>query len=253
MKNYQIVFFILIVMIISACSKEQVNDSVISIVVTPPDDYKVNETVHIVGDFNSWVLFGADAYPLKYENGKLVTKIPNNHENIFFGFVKNNDWQSIPSRKTGNSLCMFVHQASSTDSQLEIDIPAWKDDANSDVAHQTIVGDVQLLNDFDMPQLSRTGDISIYFPPSLAVENMSGNNVLFTALKNKKQLNNVKIYIDMGKMEYGNYEPVDQLYQLLLKSGASDENIKLIKDDLGRHCELDWSKRFPKAITWLLN
>ncbi len=91
------------------------------------------------------------------------------------------------------------------------------------------------------------------FSPSLAVENMAGNNVLFEALKHQTQLDNTKIYIDMGEVEYGSYEPVDQLYQLLLKSGAPDENIKLVKDDLGRHCELDWSTRFPDAISWLLN
>ena len=56
----------------------------------------------------------------------------------------------------------------------------------------------------------------------------------------------------MGKTEYGNYEQVDKLEQLLLQSGADVNKIKVVKDDLGRHCELDWSKRFPAAIAWLL-
>jgi hypothetical protein len=25
----------------------------------------------------------------------------------------------------------------------------------------------------------------------------------------------------------------------------------LVKDDIGRHCEVDWSRRFPAALEWL--
>lgn len=89
------------------------------------------------------------------------------------------------------------------------------------------------------------------FSPSLAVENMAGNNVLFEALKNKNKMGSVKIYLDMGKVEYGTFKEVEFLQQLLLESSVTEKNLKLVTDDLGRHCELDWSKRFPGAVTWL--
>jgi len=91
------------------------------------------------------------------------------------------------------------------------------------------------------------------FSPALAIENMAGSNVLFEAINKHKGNNFAKIYMDIGKMEYGNYQQIERLYQQLLNLGISSKHIKLVKDDLGRHCEVDWSKRFPNAIQWLLN
>ncbi|WP_033095522.1 alpha/beta hydrolase [Colwellia psychrerythraea] len=368
-------------------------DDKLSIIVTPPADYNRKDTVHIVGNFNNWALSGNKSHQLRYVEGKLVADIPNNQQDIIFGFVRNSDWKSIPSRESGNALCLFLHQKNSTNHHIKIEIPAWKDDKPGKVATQTIVGNVKVLKDFAMPQLGRQTNISIYLPPSykennqqkypvlymldgqnifddstaysdewlvdesmerlastgklnefivvgiangprrwneynpwnykswdtqveeigegdktitfirdslkpfidknyrtkaentstglagsslgglmalygamehsdvfgfiaafspsLAVENMAGNNVLFAALKNQKEMGRVKIYADMGKVEYGNYEKVEFLQQLLLESGVAEKNLKIVKDDLGRHCELDWSKRFPSAVGWL--
>ena len=379
----------------TACSQAVSSDNKLSVIVTPPSNYNAGDSVHIVGNFNDWSLSGNKAYPLSYVEGKLLVDIPNNQQDVIFGFVRNSDWQSIPSRESGNALCQFLHQKNSASHQIEIEIPAWKDDKPEKVAAQTIVGNVQVLKNFAMRQLNRTTDISIYFPPSynenkqqsypvlymfdgqnvfddataysdewlvdeslerlisagklnelivvgiangprrwneynpwnykswdkkkeeagegkktiafikqslkpfidknyrtqversttglagsslgglmalygamehddvfgfiaafspsLAIENMAGDNVLFDALTQKKQFSDVKIYLDMGKVEYGTYQKIDHLQQLLLDSGVSRDNLKLVKDDIGRHCELDWSKRFPDAITWLLN
>ncbi|NMH59334.1 alpha/beta hydrolase [Alteromonas ponticola] len=90
------------------------------------------------------------------------------------------------------------------------------------------------------------------FSPALDIHNKDGENVLFAALKNK-QLSASKIYFDMGWVEYGDYARVNQLAQLLETAyGKQQHKLKLVKDDLGRHCELDWSKRFPDAIEWLI-
>lgn len=387
------ILLLLVIVHTSAYSSAVLTNDKLSIIVTPPSNYNIKDTVHLVGNFNNWALSGSEAYLLNYVEGKLVTTIPDNHKNLFFGFVRNSDWQSIPSQKTGNALCIFLHQNNAEVNQIKVDIPAWKDEVNSEVALQTIVGDIKHFKDFNMPELSRTGDIWIYLPPlyeenekkkypvlymldgqnvfdkstsysdewrvdesleslisqgglsemivvaiangprrwqeynpwnykswdkkveevgegdktiafiknslkpiidknyrtkvdntstglagsslgglmalygameysdvfgfiaafspSLAVENMSGNNVLFEALKNQKKMNSVKIYVDMGKVEYGTYKKVEFLQQLLFESGVSEKNLKLVKDNLGRHCELDWSRRFPDAVTWL--
>ena len=379
----------------SANSKVVESDGKLSFIVTPPNNYNAADSVHIVGNFNDWSLSGNNAYPLSYVEGKLVADIPNNQKNIIFGFVRNSDWESIPSRESGNALCLFSHQKNSTNHPVEVEIPAWKDDKPTKLAAQTMVGNVKVLKDFAMPQLKRTTDVSIYFPPSynenkqqsypvlymldgqnifddataysdewlvdeslerlissgklnelivvgiangprrwneynpwdykswdkqieevgegnktitfikdslkpfidknyrtkventstglagsslgglmalygameysdvfgfiaafspsLAVENMAGNNVLFEALKNKKKMDNVKVYIDMGEVEYGTYKEIDFLQTLLFESGVTEQNLKLVKDDLGRHCELDWSKRFPGAMMWIFN
>ncbi len=389
--------FILLLILVntSAYSSIVMTDDKLSIIVTPPADYNRKDTVHIVGNFNNWSLSGTGAYLLKYKAGKLLADVPNSQQNMFFTFVRNSDWQSMPSRTTGNSLCNFLHKKSEGIDHIKISIPAWKDDTPTKIATKTQVGNVKIIKQFSMPQLDRQTDISLYLPPSykennqqkypvlymldgqnifddstaysdewlvdeslerltstgklnefivvgiangprrwneynpwnykswdaqveeigegdktitfirdtlkpfidknyrtkaentstglagsslgglmalygaieysdvfgivaafspsLAVENMAGNNVLFEALSNKKKMDKVKIYADMGKVEYGTYEKVEFLQQLLLESGVSEKNLKIVKDDLGRHCELDWSKRFPSAVTWLFN
>ena len=393
MKVNLSIILLLVLVHTSAYSSAAITNDKLSIIVTPPANYNVADTVHIVGNFNDWSLSGNKSYQLNYIEGKLVVNIPNNQQDIIFGFVRNSDWKSIPSRESGNSLCLFLHQENSKNHHIEIEIPAWKDDKPRKVAAQTIVGNVKVLKNFAMPQLNRTTDISIYFPPSytenkqqsypvlymldgqniyddataysdewrvdesleslistgklnelivvgiangprrwqeynpwnykswdkkteevgegdktiafikdslkpfidknyrtkventstglagsslgglmalygamehsdvfgfiaafspsLAVENMAGNNVLFEALKNKNKMGSVKIYLDMGKVEYGTFKEVEFLQQLLLESSVTEKNLKLVTDDLGRHCELDWSKRFPGAVTWL--
>jgi len=98
---------------------------------------------------------------------------------------------------------------------------------------------------------SDTFGFTAAFSPALAIENMDGKNVLFEAIKRQQTIGNSKIYFDIGQMEYGNYKQIEQLNSLLLKQGFKPENLKLVKDDVGRHCELDWSRRFPAALEWL--
>jgi pullulanase len=293
----------------------------------------------------------------------------------------------------GNAICTFVHSKNANSDNIEVTIPAWKDQPPTKKPVKTITGNVKVIKDFAMPQLNRVTDVSIYFPPSyglntekkyavlymldgqnvfdrstahsdewqvdeslealiakgeidefivvaiangprrwneynpwdykswatkametgegdktiafikddlkpyidknyrtqventstglagsslgglmalygameysdvfgfvaafspsLAIINKAEKNVLFEALKAKKNMGDVKVYVDMGKMEYGTYKEVELLQQHLLESGVPTKNLKLVKDDLGRHCELDWAKRFPDAVTWL--
>lgn len=93
----------------------------------------------------------------------------------------------------------------------------------------------------------------IAFSPSLGVKNYDNSSVLESAVSAFKSKTSTKIYLDMGKMEYGSYDAIDSLYKLSLEKVANTENVKLVKDDLGRHCELDWSNRFPGALSWSID
>lgn len=366
----------------------------LSIIVTPPKDFKSNDTVSIVGNFNEWALVGPKAQELNNRNGVLSSKIPKSGEYLFFTFVKNKDWQLLPASGLGKSKCTYMHKYDPSISTIHIDIPAWRGDEPLNLPSHTLTGNIDALIDFEMPQLERKGDISVYLPPSyhtdknknypvvymldgqnvfdeftaysdewrvdelleslitkeklrevivvaipsgpkrryeynpwdfkdwgnkkatgeggktmkfiketlkptidekyrtlaakentgligsslgglmalyaaiehddvfgfvgafsvaMAFENIEGKNVLFDAIKQKQKIGATKIYFDIGKVEYGNYDRIETLEALLLSRGVKVRNIKVVKDDLGRHCELDWSKRFPEAIKWLLS
>ena len=90
------------------------------------------------------------------------------------------------------------------------------------------------------------------FSPALDVQDAKGNNVLFEAIKQSEATAAVKIYMDIGKIEYGDFARIDELKQLFINKGINPEYLRLVKDELGRHCEEDWSKRFPAAIQWLM-
>ena len=57
----------------------------------------------------------------------------------------------------------------------------------------------------------------------------------------------------MGKVEFNGYKEVDELETMLLARLPKEGMLKVVRDDTGRHCEVDWAKRFPGAITWLMN
>ncbi len=89
------------------------------------------------------------------------------------------------------------------------------------------------------------------FSPALDIYNAEGKNVLFEALKGK-HLSGTKIYFDIGKVEYGDFSRIESLSSQLSQAYQGDNvMLKLVKDPQGRHCEQDWSKRFPDAIKWL--
>ncbi|MBU2883250.1 hypothetical protein KO525_14800 [Psychrosphaera sp. B3R10] len=84
------------------------------------------------------------------------------------------------------------------------------------------------------------------FSPSLGIENEEGVNVLFQAIEQVNQIDDVVIYTDMGLGEYGDYAKFDKLTQLLNAKLTNGASLTTVKDDLGRHCEASWSERFPR-------
>lgn len=77
---------------------------------------------------------------------------------------------------------------------------------------------------------------------------------LISAVKRVKSNNEKnKIYFDVGEVEYGSFVLLDALYESFISAGYAPSQLKMVKDKMGRHCELDWSKRFPVALNWLFN
>lgn len=380
----------LLILMPLGCATPNQSENILKVKVTAPKNYSPEDSIYIVGSFNDWALGEADTYQLKMEKGYLSTQVPINEDYVFFTFLKNKDWKSMPANEMGKSECIYRYHSKGKSDRVKIHIPLWKGDKPSAVADHTLTGNIQHYESFDMPQLSRTGNISIYLPksyqknpdktypvlymldgqnifdaysayndewgiderleaakgqsgemivvsvpnseqrqieynpwnfkeasgneikgkgeltinfitntlkpfvdktyrtkpspaatglagsslgglmaiytalehgdtfgyvaafsPALAIENMAGNNVLFEAIKQKTYSSNTKIYFDIGRMEFGNYERIEQLNSLLLRQGFKPENIKMMKDDTGRHCEVDWSRRFPDALAWL--
>jgi predicted alpha/beta superfamily hydrolase len=91
------------------------------------------------------------------------------------------------------------------------------------------------------------------FSPALDIHDITGNNVLFRAVEQKKFIKPTKIYMDIGKFEYGDFDRIEELESIFRTKGVSLKQLHLVKDELGRHCEEDWSKRFPAALQWLMS
>jgi len=215
--NYNLnIILLLMIVLISLCSHKVFSDDKLSITVSPPSNYNGKDTVHIVGNFNDWALSGSDAYLLDYIDGKLVVDIPNNQQDVIFGFVRNSDWQSIPSSESGNSLCLFLHQKNSENQYVEIEIPAWKDDKLDKVAAKTITGNVHFLKNFAMPQLNRTTDIGIYLPPSYKIAKQQKYPVLY-------MLDGQNLFDE--STAYSDEWLVDESLEKLISTGKLDELI----------------------------
>lgn len=90
------------------------------------------------------------------------------------------------------------------------------------------------------------------FSPALDIKNSRGLNVLFEAVENKTTVADSKIYFDIGKVEYGDFQRIERLQDALLARGVNSDQLMVVKDDVGRHCELDWSRRLPHALKWWL-
>ena len=366
----------------------------LNIVASPPPGLSPDDSVHMVGTFNQWSLEGDKASLMTWDSGKLVASIPLSDEPLLINFVKNKDWSNMAATQTGKSTCGYFYDGADTDHSLQVTIDGWMGEPARQQVQSTLTGDIRFFPAFDMPQLSRKGDIAVFLPPSytatdekrypvlymldgqnifdestsysnewqidealsdmfahqqlkelivvavpngprrwqeynpwdyldnqnasqvgegprtlafikqtlkpfidgkfrtrpetqntglagsslggmmaiyaalahgetfgfvaafspsLGVQNLQGKPALLNGVIENKTVSSSRFYLDMGKIEYTGYEPFENLHQALLDVGIPDEQIKVVKDDKGRHCELDWARRFPAAIKWLIN
>ena len=393
MRDY---YFAWLLAVGAVCScVPSIEPDTLTIVARPPEGYTASDTVHLVGTHNQWALEGEHGVEMEYLNGALVATIDVGDKDILFNFVKNRNWSHMASTKTGKSTCGYLYHIGSDVESLAVSIDGWMNEAPRTEVTSTLTGDIRTLENFDMPQLGRKGDIVVFLPPSyatsddpirypvlymldgqnvfdeatsysnewrideqlsdmyaneemselivvavpngpkrwqeynpwdfldnqnqrqkgrgndtmafiastlkpyidnqyrtradaastglmgsslggmmaiyaamefdhvfgfvgafspsLAVKNIAGEAALIEGVSRLQTHPHSRIYIDMGEIEYDGYTEVEQLYFGLLEKGVPSDMIKLVKDDNGRHCELDWSERFPQAIGFLLN
>jgi pullulanase len=98
------------------------------------------------------------------------------------------------------------------------------------------------------------------FSPSFSFATLEGQQSLapeqsnlIKATKQADSNHRAKFYFDVGEVEYGSFKLIDALSDAFLQAGYSSAQLQVVKDNKGRHCELDWSRRFPRAITWLFD
>lgn len=90
------------------------------------------------------------------------------------------------------------------------------------------------------------------FSPSMGIMNAQGLVAVTHEASQIKNSLSTKIYVDMGKLEYGDYIAVDSLISTLTPHMTEMNDLKMVKDDLGEHRESSWAKRFPHALKWAL-
>jgi len=68
-----------------------------------------------------------------------------------------------------------------------------------------------------------------------------------------------RVYLDAGSREYFDTGDivldygldVSEFHRHLQAVGYADQELRLVQDPRGQHCEYDWRRRFPAALRWL--
>lgn len=74
---------------------------------------------------------------------------------------------------------------------------------------------------------------------------------LINAAKKATAKADMKLYFDVGEVEYGSFMLLESLHDAFLSAGFDSSQLHMVQDKLGRHCELDWSRRLPGALAWM--
>jgi len=175
-RGTYLVFILTLINLFTGCISQKESDKELSIIVTPPENFNPEDEIHIIGSFNDFNMKFND-YKLNYENGKLKGKIPINKDNLFFTFIKNK--RDYPASKKGKGKPPYVYQVDSKEKEMKITIPLWTGDKPLEKLTHTLNGNIEYLTDFNMPQLNRKSNISIYLPPSYTSDDSTSYPVLY--------------------------------------------------------------------------
>ena len=113
--------------LVTACAEK--SDKV-KVIANLPTQTAAEDKINIVGDFNNWALSGSQATELTFDNGHYVAELPNNNKDLFFTFVKNQDWQQMPVSEYGKGVCTYHQAVTDSTTEFTVDIPAWRTDGN---------------------------------------------------------------------------------------------------------------------------
>lgn len=128
------------------------------------------DRIHIVGSFNDWQVAGKEAVQLMRTGNEYVATIPKTHEPVFYTFLKNQSWQHGPAQPYGKGMCTFAYNPNDDVRIIQATVSAWGGDEPSEELTSSLVGNIEVLKDVEMPQLQRKRDVWVYLPPSYASE-----------------------------------------------------------------------------------
>ncbi len=367
----------------------------IAVILEPAAGKVPDAKISIAGTFNNWQLDENGAVLMHTSGGKTSATIPKIGDITLFNIYKDFNWQNPLSTEYGKPFtCGFIVDNDETDN-LSIDFRGWAQEATQLKPKDTVVGKLETIKDFPMPQLGRSGDIFVHLPssygtdpkrsypvvymldgqnlfseatsysyewrvdeivesegmqlivvgiangpdrwqeynpwntvnfmgdkiegtgkqslnfirenlkpyidskyrtladpahtallgsslgglmalyaaieapetfgkvgafsPAFSFRSLEGQNSLsaedsnlLNAIKKLSATNAEKIYFDIGEVEYGSFDLIETLHTELKNAGYGTSQLKLVRDKMGRHCELDWSRRLPSALSWLM-
>lgn len=158
------------------------------------------------------------------------------------------DWNGKPQQGEGKLTMQFITETLKP--YIDSKYRTIKNAKSTGIAGSSLGGMMAL---YAAIEYGETFGFVAAFSPSLGLKNTKGDSVIVKALDATKSLKDVKIYFDMGKVEFNGFKEVNELEKMLLARLPKNGMLKVVRDDTGRHCEVDWAKRFPAAITWLMN
>jgi len=146
--------------------------------VIPPENTPVDASIYMSGSHNKWPA----------EKGTLLTKNDDWTYSVTlsrpvgtvmeFKFTRGS-WDSVEKGNNGEEIANRVYTFDEGNQVVELKIQRWADIKKSvenvptisDVQNSTITGNIDVIEDFYMPQLDKKVKISVYLPPDYKREN----------------------------------------------------------------------------------
>ncbi len=152
----KILIFVSILLL--SLSAEELKQWIINVRV--PDNTPDNAEVYIAGNFNSWDPGNFDYKLNRTAEGEYGITLNIPIEEVEFKFTLGN-WSEVEIDSSGNDIENRMEYLDRPSVNKVYQIEGWGTTGQS----ESIVGDVRIIEDFNIPQLKRTRRIWVYLPP----------------------------------------------------------------------------------------
>jgi len=128
-----------------------------------PSSTPATDTLYLAGNFNGWNPADNDFRFLRQADGRyyLDCYLPAGISRLEFK-VTRGGWERVEKREDGSELPNREHLVSAAGDTLRLQIGAW---AGATLPNSsTLSGELEILSDFEFPQLQRRGTVRVYLP-----------------------------------------------------------------------------------------
>ncbi|MCR9251976.1 MAG: alpha/beta hydrolase-fold protein [bacterium] len=127
-----------------------------------PGDTPVDDPIYMGGSFNGWEP-GDEEYQLTIVEGKFQIHLETN-ASFEYKFTRG-DWNSVEGGPNGEEIANRVYDPSDGDT-VYVEVQSWKDLAGTNGSGESTKSDnVEIIEDFTIPQLNRSRRIWVCTPP----------------------------------------------------------------------------------------